>query len=111
MQEHIEIFRKLNNQPQFGYKQNRLAQWSGLSESKISRFLNGSDIRAGEFFVLLKSMPKSFQRRFWEDFKDERKDWRSLVETINSEEAREILMAMADRWTLLDENHKLQLLT
>jgi hypothetical protein len=96
MQEHIEIFRKLNNQPQFGYKQNKLAQWSGLSESKISRFLSGSDIRAGEFFVLLKSMPEPFQRRFWENFKDERRDWRSLIATIDSAEAREILLAVAE---------------
>ncbi len=99
MQEHLEIFKKLNEQPQFGYKQNKMAEWSGLTESKVSRFLNGSDIKAGEFFRLLQSMPDAFQQRFWEKFRDEKQDWRALIETTDSTEAREILLAMADRLT------------
>ncbi len=51
----------------FGYSAKQIAGWSGIHESRISRFRNGKlDLETGEFLQLLQSMPEEAQSCFWQ---------------------------------------------
>lgn len=61
-----EIFNWIKNQSKYNYTNKQIADWSGVDPSKISRFLTGKrDLKAGDFFCLLESMPEAFQEQFW----------------------------------------------
>jgi hypothetical protein len=64
MSQHREIFNQLL--VEFGYQAKQVCVWSGLHESRLSRFRKGKlDLEAGEFFQLLESLPQEAQDYFW----------------------------------------------
>ncbi len=87
-----------------GLSQTRLAEMSGVSAPTIHRFIKrGQDLKAGDFFKLLSCMSEVCQREFWSEFRgDEIKDMRKLAFSLNSEEAAELMRALADRWQLVE---------
>ena len=64
MNQHREIFNQLLTK--FGYSAKQVSAWSGLHESRLSRFRTGKlDLEAGEFFHTLESLPQEAQDYFW----------------------------------------------
>lgn len=63
---HRNIFNWVRTRKEFKYTNKQISAWSGFDESKLSRFFSGKrDLKAGEFFHLLDSMPENFQQLFW----------------------------------------------
>ena len=102
MQEHIQIYKELFER--LDLKQKVIASQLGWTESKMSRFLSGNDIKAGEFFHVLSAMPTSFQRQFWKRFLNFDSD--IDVSSLSSEEAANLLYALGDRLQLLESSKR-----
>ena len=63
---HREIFNWVRERENFRYTNKQISDWTYFDESKLSRFFTGKrDLKAGDFFYLLESMPESFQELFW----------------------------------------------
>jgi len=63
---HREIFNWVREQENFRYTNKQISNWTNFDESKLSRFFTGKrDLKAGDFFYLLESMPEPFQELFW----------------------------------------------
>ncbi len=100
-EEHVRVFNKVLSREEFRYPGTEMASWSGLSNSQISRFLNGkTDLPSSKFFHLLASMPPKFQRQYWAELLGLRndRDWRSLVAVASVKDVEEILQAVAERY-------------
>lgn len=104
MKEHIKIYKELLEEVKVLQKQ--VAAEAGWSEVKMSRFLKGHDVKAGEFFELLSVMPVSFQHAFWKKFLDLELDDISLW---SSEKTANILYSIADRLQLREFSEQLEL--
>jgi transcriptional regulator with XRE-family HTH domain len=86
-----------------GLSQRCLAEMSGVSATTIHRFTKGQDLKTGDFFALLNCLSEVYQREFWQEFRgDEKKDMRKLAFSLNSQEAAELMRALADRWQLVE---------
>ena len=97
MSQHREIFNQLLLA--FGYSAKQVSTWTGVHQSRLSRFRTGKlDLEAGEFFSLLACMPKEFQDNFWLKIRTEEMDWRTRILSANDNEIEEILRGLADRW-------------
>jgi hypothetical protein len=103
MPRHLTIFKDVLARKDFSYTGLEMSQWSGISNSQISRFLNGkSDIASTTFFQLLESMPTRFKDCYWAEFhKEDNNDesWYSLVNRASDKDIGEILAALAKRYT------------
>ena len=98
MSRHQKIFVELFKAS--GYTAKQVSGWSGITESALSRFINGKvDLRAGDFFELLACFPEEFQEHFWIRFRQVKDDWRSLVSAATTKEIETILNAIADRYS------------
>ena len=101
MQEHIKIYKDMLKEDNI--YQRDVALKVGWSEWKMSRFLTGTDVKAGEFFELLSAMSKDFQRKFWlrfANFKDFYEDVN--IQELTSTETAKILYAIADRLQIIE---------
>lgn len=97
MSQHREIFNQLLLA--FGYSAKQVSAWTGIHESRLSRFRTSKlDLEAGEFFGLLAQMPKEFQNTFWLKIHNEEPDWRTRVLSASHSEVEEILKVLAERW-------------
>lgn len=84
------------------YSAKQMSVRSGVNESTLSRFLNGKqDLKAGDFFALLKSFPEEFQERFWIRFHRAKTDWRSQIMAASYDEVQEILEALTEKWATI----------
>jgi hypothetical protein len=107
-----EIFNKINQRPEFGYNGIQISRFTGLDKSLISRFLAGkTDIAAGRFTALIKSMPRPFQKAYWAEYlqgTQEQQDstWSALISDASIADIQEILNAIADRWAELGYKQK-----
>ena len=112
MIQEVIIFNKVNSLPEFRFSGADICRMSGLEKSQVSRFLSGKiEFSVGKFFQLIRSMPPSFQRSYWEEtltlnnvsqmLGSERVPWTALVSEANYDDLQEILNAMADRWAEL----------
>ena len=106
-----EIFNKINQRPEFGYNGIQISSFTGLDKSLISRFLAGkTDISAGRFTVLIKSMPTTFQKAYWAEYlegmQDQNVTWSVLISQASIADIQEILNAIADRWAELGYKQK-----
>ena len=85
------------------YTAKQMSVRSGVNESTLSRFLNGKqDLRAGDYFALLKSFPEDFQERFWTRFHRAKSDWRSQIMAASYDEIQEILEALTQKWAAIE---------
>lgn len=97
MSQHREIFNQLLLA--FDYSAKQVSAWTGVHQSRLSRFRTGKlDLEAGEFFSLLACMPKDFQDTFWLKIRTEEMDWRVKILSASDNEIEEILRGLADRW-------------
>ena len=95
MSRHQEIFVELFKESKYSAKQ--ISAWSGVHESTLSRFINNkTDMKAGDFFKLLASLPKDFQKQFWDRFHDSKDDWQSLLLSASSKDLKEICNLIGD---------------
>jgi hypothetical protein len=107
MPKYLTIFKEVLAKEEFDYTGTEMAEWSGLTNAQISRFLNGKcDISAGKFFQLLESMPPRFKDCYWREFhntenSDDDWNWDSLVEKASAKDLGQILKAVAAR---MDKN-------
>jgi hypothetical protein len=107
-----EIFNKINQRSEFGYNGIQISSFTGLDKSLISRFLTGkTDISAGRFTSLIKSMPKAFQKAYWAEYlqgTQEQQDatWSALISEASIADIQEILNAIAERWAELGYKQK-----
>lgn len=109
MENYIKVFNKLLSRHEFQYTGLQMAEWSGLSNSQISRFINNkTDIPTSKFFQLIKSMPEQFQYCFWVELLklNEERNWRSLVTTASFEDIEEIIQAITDRYRKIEQGSK-----
>jgi transcriptional regulator with XRE-family HTH domain len=84
------------------YSARQMSARSGVNESTLSRFLNGKqDLKAGDYFALLKSFPDDFQERFWIRFHSAKKDWRSQIMAASYDDVQEILEALTEKWATI----------
>lgn len=87
------------------YTARQMSARSGVNESTLSRFLNGrQDLKAKDFFALIKSFPEGFQQRFWIRFHraEAKTDWRSQIMAANYDEVQEILEALTEKWATIE---------
>ncbi len=97
MSQHREIFNQLLLA--FDYSAKQVSAWTGIHESRLSRFRTGKlDLEAGEFFSLLAQMPKDFQDSFWVKIPSGEPSWRTRVLCASHGEVEEILKVLAERW-------------
>lgn len=78
---------------------------SGVNESTLSRFLNGKqDLKAGDYFAVIKSFSEDFQERFWMRLHraTAKTDWRSQIMAANYDEIQEILQALTEKWAAIE---------
>lgn len=62
--QHREIFNEILLV--FKYSAKQVCAWSGMRESRLSRFRTDKlDLEAGEFFHLVESLPEEAQDYFW----------------------------------------------
>jgi hypothetical protein len=105
-----EIFNKINQRPEFGYNGVQISSFTGLDKSLISRFLAGkTDIAAGRFTALIKSMPRPFQKAYWAEYlqaEQQETTWSALISDASIADIQEILNAIADRWAELGYKQK-----
>lgn len=89
------------------YTAKQMSARSGVNESTLSRFLNGKqDLKAGDYFALLKSFPEDVQERFWARFRRVNHDWRSQIMTASYDEVQEILKALTERWVVIESTRR-----
>lgn len=104
MDRHREIFNQLLTAS--GYSAKEVSSWTGINESRLSRFRTGKlDLEVGEFFRLLDSFPKDFQECFWLRFRQVDGSWRSLILSADPADIEEILKLLAERWAII-QNHE-----
>lgn len=97
MSQHREIFNQLLLA--FDYSAKQVSEWTGIHESRLSRFRTSKlDLEAGEFFRLLAQMPKDFQDSFWMKLRDGDVSWRTMVLSASHSEVEEILKGLTERW-------------
>jgi hypothetical protein len=97
MSQHRDIFNQLLLA--FDYSAKQVSVWTGIHESRLSRFRTGKlDLEAGEFFGLLAHMPKEFQDTFWVKIRDGEPSWRARVLSASHSEVEEILKGLTERW-------------
>ncbi|BAY34619.1 hypothetical protein NIES2107_65240 [Nostoc carneum NIES-2107] len=97
MSQHREIFNQLLLA--FDYSAKQVSAWTGIHESRLSRFrTNKLDLEAGEFFDLLAQMPKEFQDSFWLKIREGETSWRMRVLFASHSEVEEILKGLTERW-------------
>ena len=83
----------------FDYSAKQISDWTGVHQSRLSRFRTGKlDLEAGEFFSLLACMPKEFQDAFWLRIRAEETTWRMRILSASDRDIEEILRGLADRW-------------
>ena len=103
MSRHQEIFVELFKKS--GYTAKQISAWCSVSEATVSRFINGkTDMRAGDFFNLLASLPEDFQDKFWQRFRTTKDDWRSLILNASPKELEEICHLIGDWWAIHRES-------
>lgn len=104
MHTHVVVFNEVNSLGEFGYSNKQIAEWSGFDPSKVSRFLGGkTNIPSSDFFELISCMPKRFQECYWETLIGSRdKNWHSLIATASIKDIQEILLALSERWSVLN---------
>lgn len=86
------------------YMTKQISVRSGVNESTLSRFLNGKqDLKAGDYFAVIKSFSKDFQERFWIKLHraTAKTDWRSQIMAASYDEVQEILEALTDKWAAI----------
>ncbi|BAZ69410.1 hypothetical protein ACE1AT_28495 [Pelatocladus sp. BLCC-F211] len=106
MSQHREIFNQLLLA--FDYSAKQVSAWTGIHESRLSRFRTGKlDLEAGEFFSLLACMPKEFQDSFWLKIREGETSWRIRVLSASHHEIEEILRGLADRWASSTDEAKI----
>ena len=107
MNQHQEILLAILEKSKLS--QRRLAEMSGVSATTIHRFQKGQDLKSGDFFALLNCLSEGYQREFWSKFRgDEIKDMRKLAFSLNTQEAAELMRALADRWQLVERSAELE---
>lgn len=87
------------------YTARQISARSGVNESTLSRFLNGKqDLKAKDFFALMKAFPEGFQHRFWLKFHraEAKTDWRSQIMAASYDEVQEILEALTEKWAAIE---------
>ena len=105
MDRHREIFNQLLLA--FGYSAREVSSWTGINESRLSRFRTGKlDLEAGEFFGLLACCPTEFQERFWISFRNVDENWRSLILSAGPQDIEEILRLLAERWAVSQKSRQ-----
>jgi hypothetical protein len=106
MSQHREIFNQLLLA--FNYSAKQVSDWTGIHQSRLSRFRTGKlDLEAGEFFSLLTCMPKDFQDTFWLKIRTEEMDWRVKILSASDNDIEEILRGLADRWASVVDKAKI----
>ncbi len=106
MSQHREIFNQLLLA--FDYSAKQVSAWTGVHQSRLSRFRTGKlDLEAGEFFSLLACMPKEFQDSFWLKIRTEEMDWRVKILSASDNDIEEILRGLADRWASVVDKAKI----
>lgn len=106
MSQHREIFNQLLLA--FDYSAKQVSAWTGIHESRLSRFRTGKlDLEAGEFFGLLAQMPKDFQDTFWTKIRDGESSWRTKILSATHSEVEEILKGLTERWASNVQNDRL----
>lgn len=105
MANHREIFNQLLMASKYSAKE--ISARTGINESRLSRFRTGKlDLEAGEFFDLLACFPVEFQELFWAKFHCADNSWRSLVMSAAPQDIEEILILLAERWSILEKTQK-----
>lgn len=95
-----------NADPDF-YTAKQMSARSGVNESSLSRFLNEKqDLKAGDFFALVKSFPEDVQERFWIRFHRIKTDWRSQIMAASYDEVQEILDALSEKWATVETTRR-----
>jgi transcriptional regulator with XRE-family HTH domain len=87
------------------YTAKQISIRSGVNESTLSRFLNGKqDLKAGDYFAVIKSFSEDFQERFWMRLHRAiaKTDWRSQIMAANYDEIQEILEALTEKWAAIE---------
>jgi predicted transcriptional regulator len=91
---HRELFNELLSH--FGYSAKQVSAWSGVHESRLSRFRKGKlDLEAGEFFSLLESMPEEAQDYFWAQKKLQERSLEKMVSVMNDAQLSQLLVMIA----------------
>jgi hypothetical protein len=109
MNEHRQVFNQLFLAS--GYSAKEVSRWSGIHESKLSRFRSGKlDLEAGEFFHLLGCFPREFQERFWVRFRNVDGNWRSVVKALDVQELSQLLHLVADQLKSSESTEALQVM-
>lgn len=106
MSRHRDIFNQLMLACDYSAKQ--VSAWTGIHESRLSRFRTGKlDLEAGEFFALLSKKPSYFQDSFWFKIREGEASWRTRVLSASHSEVEEILKSLAERWASSVDTGKL----
>lgn len=91
---HRELFNDVLSR--FRYSAKQVSIWSGVHESRLSRFRNGKlDLEAGEFFHLLKSMPQEAQNYFWTHKKLQESSLEEMVSVMTPAQLSGLLIMIA----------------
>jgi hypothetical protein len=107
MSQHREIFNQLLLA--FDYSAKQVSEWTGIHESRLSRFRTGKlDLSAGEFFTLLAQMPQDFQDGFWSKIRNhDEPSWRTRILSASHSEVEEILKGLTEQWVNTADTGKL----
>lgn len=107
MSNHREIFNQLLTES--GYSGRDASHLAGMNESRMSRFRNGKlDLEAGEFFQMLDQFPKEFRDKFWGKFAGVDGvcgGWRSWIKSANHDDMEEILILLAEQYSVLKKQN------
>lgn len=91
---HRELFNDVLSR--FRYSAKQVSIWSGVHESRLSRFRNGKlDLEAGEFFHLLESMPQEAQDYFWTHKKLRESSLEQMVSVMTPAQLSQLLVMIA----------------
>jgi len=80
----------------FGYSAKQIGIWSGIHESRISRFRNGKlDLEAGELMQMLQSLPEEAQSYFWDHLLSKSLSPEHLIRGMDDRQMAALLQAIA----------------